>query len=167
VGTVTVFKYDTLGLLEIQTAKQNVRFPYIPTLFAFREFPVIDACIKKLHFKPEVVLVDGHGQTHPLNCGLASHLGVLLNLPTIGVAKSRLVGEKRKIGDRVFLVQNENIVGEIVTTSKNRKPVYVSIGHMVSLRTAVDIVRNTQKHRIPEPIRWAHIIASKKIKDLN
>jgi deoxyribonuclease V len=83
------------------------------------------------------------------------------------VAKSRLVGEKRKIGDRVFLVQNENIVGEIVATSKNRKPVYVSIGHMVSLRTAVDIVRNTQKHRIPEPIRWAHIMASKKIKDLN
>lgn len=164
-GAVAVLDYDSLDLLETQTAVQPVKFPYVSGLLSFRELPVVMACIRKLKLKPDVFLVDGHGRAHPFGCGFASHLGLVLGKPTVGVAKSRLVGEPQRKGGEVFLVKDGEAVGAEVTTLEGAKPVYVSIGHMVSLETAIQIVKHvTQNSRIPEPILQAHRLASEKRK---
>ncbi len=164
-GAVAVLDYESLELLEAQTAEQPAKFPYIPTLFSFRELPVVVACIRQLKLQPDVFLVDGHGKAHPYRCGFASHLGIVINKPTVGVAKNKLVGEPKRVGEEVFLVQDGEVVGAEVSTRKGSKPVYVSIGHMVSLETAIKIVKHcTQNGRIPEPILQAHRIASEKRK---
>ena len=95
IGAVAVLDYETLELLEQQTATCQAKFPYIPTLLAFREIPPAVACIKKLRQQPDVLLVDGQGAAHPYGCGFASHLGLAIGKPTVGIAKSRLVGELR------------------------------------------------------------------------
>ena len=137
-----------------------MKFPYVPTLFAFRELPAVVASVRKLKVQPDVFLVDGHGKAHPFGCGLACHLGVALNKPAIGVAKSWLVGEPEKVGRGIFLVHDGEVVGALVTTREGAKPVYVSVGHMVSLQTAVKIVEHcSSRSRIPQPIREAHRIA--------
>ena len=157
--------YATLSILEIQSAHQKVKFPYIPTLLAFRELPAAVSCIRKLKLKPDVFLVDGHGKAHPYGCGLASHLGVVLGMTTIGVAKRKLIGEVKQLDGNVFLVYEGKVVGAQVTTLENAKPVYVSVGHLVSLETAVKIVKHCSPAvRIPEPIRLAHTIASRERK---
>lgn len=160
-SAVVVLHYDTFEVLEAKTVTQKVSIPYVPTLLAFHELPPAIAVIRKLAAPPDVLLVDGHGQAHPFGCGLASHLGVALNKPTIGVAKSRLIGEPKQIGKDVFLVHKERIIGQVVTTRLGVKPVYVSTGHLVSLSTAVDLVRHfSLTSRIPEPIRRAHMLAA-------
>jgi len=137
-----------------------VKFPYIPTLLSFREIPPTVACIKKLRLQPDVLFADGQGLAHPYGCGFASHLGLALGKSTIGVAKRRLVGEPTTIADHVFLVQKGRIIGEVVTTREGVKPVYVSVGHLVSLETAVKIAKHCMRSgKIPEPIRQAHKIA--------
>ena len=160
VGTAVVLDYDGLKVLETRTAAQEVNFPYVPTLFAFRELPVAAACIRKLNLQPDVFLVDGHGRAHPYRCGLACHLGVSINKPTIGVAKTMLVGERKMVGGDVFLVQEGEVIGAEVEAYEGAKPVYVSVGHMVSLETAVKIVQHCSRlSRVPEPIREAHSVA--------
>ncbi len=164
-GAVAVLDYNSLKVLETQTVTQQVKFPYIPTLLSFRELPVAIACIKKLKLEPDVFLVDGHGRAHPYKCGLASHLGLTLGKPTIGVAKNKLVGERREVGEDVFLVQDGEVVGAVVPTRRGAKPVYVSVGHMVSLQTAVKTVKHCIRDaRVPEPIRVAHRLASEERK---
>ena len=165
VGAVVILDYATLEEVEFHTATDQVRFPYIPTLLSFREIPVIMACIKKVNQQPDVFLVDGQGIAHPFRCGFASHLGLLLGKPTIGVAKSRLIGENTVIGKDSLLVENGQIVGAQITTKEKLKPIYVSIGHLVSLETAIKVVRQCIRHtRIPEPILKAHKLASKERK---
>lgn len=165
IGAATVLNYDTLEVLETQTTTQRTQVPYIPTLFAFRELPAAVAVIRKLQIKPDVFLVDGHGTAHPFGCGLASHLGVVLNMPTIGVAKSKLFGDLKQVGEDSFLIHNDKVIGAVVQTLKGVRPVYVSVGHLVSLATAVDIVKHcVRQSRIPEPIREAHMLASSKRK---
>jgi deoxyribonuclease V len=165
VGAVAVLDYENLKVVETQIAIQKVKLPYVPTLFAFRELPAAIASIRKLKVQPDVLLVDGHGKAHPFGCGLACHLGVALNKPTIGVAKSWLVGEPEKVGRDIFLVHDGEVVGALVTTHEGAKPVYVSVGHMVSLQTAVKIVEHcSRQSRIPQPIREAHRIASEERK---
>lgn len=165
IGAVAVLDYESLELLEVQTAVQHAKFPYVPTLFAFRETPVAVACVQKLKLQPDVFLVDGHGRAHPYRCGFASHLGLAIGKPTVGVAKNRLVGEPKQVGKEVFLTENGEILGELLSHDGS-KPVYVSVGHMVSLKTAVRIVKHcTRETRIPEPIRQAHRIASEKKKN--
>src|SRR3989304_8454973 len=105
IGAVAVLDYETLELLERQTATSEVKFPYIPTLLSFREIPPTVACIRKLKLAPDVFLADGQGIAHPYGCGFASHLGLAIGKPTMGVAKSRLIGEPTTIADQVFLVQ--------------------------------------------------------------
>jgi len=162
VGAVAVLDYASLSFLESQTAICAVRMPYIPTLLSFRELPPAIACSRKLKLQPDVVLVDGQGVAHPYRCGFASHLGLVLKKPTIGVAKSRLIGKLAEIGDDVFLVDKGQILGSVVTTQKDSKPVYVSVGHLISIETAINIVKHCVKHsRIPEPLLLAHRIASK------
>jgi deoxyribonuclease V len=160
-SAAAVFDYDSLELLEWQTTTSPVKFPYIPTLLAFREIPPSVACIKKCRSQPDVLLADGQGIAHPYGFGFASHLGLALGKPTIGVAKSRLIGEPKTIAGRVLLVRRDRIIGELVTTKEGAKPVYVSVGHLISLETAAKIVKRCVCHsKIPEPIAQAHKIAS-------
>ncbi len=164
-GAVVVLDYATLNLVEHQTAICKTSFPYIPTLLSFREVPPSILCIKRLKTKPDIFLVDGHGFAHPYRCGFASHLGIVLGKPTIGVAKSKLVGdfEDFKHKDFVYLKHNSEVIGAVVKTTKNHKPIYVSVGHMISLETAIKIVRYCTRYgNIPEPIRKAHQIATEK-----
>ena len=161
VGAAVVLDYESLSLVEFQTAVCKVKFPYVPTLLSFREIPAAVACIRKLNLQPDVFLVGGQGLAHPCRCGFASHLGLAVGKPTIGVAKSRLIGEPTKIGEDVFLVHGGQVVGSVVTTKEGAKPVYVSVGHLVSLATAVKIVKDcTRDSRLPEPLLWAHRIAT-------
>lgn len=163
IGAVAVLDYDSLRLVETQTAKCETRFPYVPTLLAFKEVPPAVLSIKKLNVNPDVFLVDGHGFAHPYGCGFASHLGLVIKKPTVGVAKNRLFGklENKGEGDVVFLRHNGKVVGAKVTAKSGCKPVYVSVGHMVSLETAIKIVKHcTVRSGIPEPILKAHETAT-------
>jgi deoxyribonuclease V len=161
IGAVAVLDFESLELLERQTATTEVKLPYIPTLLSFREIPPAIACIKKLRVQPDVFLADGQGIAHPYRCGFASHLGLALGKPTIGVAKSRLTGEPTTIAGQVFLFQKDQIIGAVVTTRECVKPVYVSVGHLISLETAVKIAKQCVRNsKIPEPVLQAHKIAS-------
>jgi len=171
IGAVAVLDYDSLKLVESQTALCKTRFPYIPTLLSFREVPPAVLSIKKLHVQPDIFLVDGQGFAHPYRCGFASHLGLAIGKPTIGVAKSRLFGEaeRTKTEDKVaFLKHKGEVVGAIVTIKRGCKPVYVSVGHMVSLETAIKIVKHCARHnRIPEPVLKAHETATLEKRKIN
>jgi len=161
IGAVAVLDFESLELLERQTATTEVKLPYIPTLLSFREIPPAIACIKRLRVQPDVFLADGQGIAHPYGCGFASHLGLAIGKTTIGVAKSRLIGEPTTIAGQVFLVQKGQIIGAVVTTREGVKPVYVSVGHLISLETAVKIAKQCVRNsKIPEPVLQAHKIAS-------
>lgn len=161
IGALIVLDYDTLEPLGMQVATCQVKIPYIPTLLSFREIQPAMAVIKKLKIQPDVFLVDAQGLAHLYRCGFASHLGLILGKPTIGAAKSRLIGTPMDRDGETFLVDKDEVIGAIVTTRVGSKPVYVSIGHMVSLATAIEIVRHCSKSRIPEPLRLAHELATK------
>jgi deoxyribonuclease V len=161
IGALAVLDYESLKLLESQVAACQVKMPYIPTLLSFREIPPAMASIKKLKIQPDVFLVDAQGLAHPYRCGFASHLGLIMGKPTIGAAKSRLIGEPVKMNGQTFLVDKGEVIGAVVTTKQGAKPIYVSVGHMVSLETAVKIVKHCAKNRIPEPTLQAHNLATK------
>lgn len=171
IGAVAVLDYTSLELVESQTIPCKTRFPYVPTLLSFREIPPTVLSIKKLHLQPDIILVDAHGFAHPYRCGLASHLGLIMGKPTIGVAKSRLFGkvdDTRGESDTALLKNNNEVIGAVVTTKHGCKPVYVSVGHMVSLETAVKIVKHCVRHnRIPEPILKAHEVATAEKRKIN
>jgi len=164
VGAVAVLKYETLDLLEFKTALCKTQIPYIPTLLSFREIRPITSSINKLEHQPDLFLVDGQGFAHPYHCGLASHLGLIIGKPTIGIAKSRLFGkveDDKHDKDVTFLKNNGEIVGAVVKTRAGSKPIYVSVGHMISLRTAIRIVKECMHHhRLPEPLLKAHKVAT-------
>jgi len=161
IGAVTVVDYNSLEPLEAQIATCQVKMPYIPTLLSFREIPPAMAAIKKLKMKPDVFLVDAQGLAHPFRCGFASHLGLALGKPTVGAAKSRLIGAPVEKDGRTLLVDGGEVIGEVVNTKPDAKPIYVSIGHMVSLETAVEIIKHCSRGRIPEPLLYAHNLATK------
>jgi deoxyribonuclease V len=155
-----------LEKIEEVTVTGRVKFPYIPGLLSFREAPILLRAFRKLKTNPDVILFDGQGIAHPRNFGLASHIGLILNKPSIGCAKSLLVGEygevENKIGAYSKLVFNNKVVGAVLRTKINTKPVFVSPGHKVNLAFAVRIVLETGcGYRIPEPIRQAHILINK------
>ena len=162
-GAAAVFDYNSLSLLESKTARIKTRFPYIPTLLSFREIPPTFAAIKKLEKKPDVLLVDGQGIAHPCRLGFASHLGLVLDKSTIGVAKSRLCGEVEPLRGKKWtpITDQGEVIGATVATRPSERPLYVSIGHKVSLKTAIDIVLHcTRTGRIPLPIQAAHTLAN-------
>jgi deoxyribonuclease V len=161
IGAVAVVDYESLELLETQMAMCEVKMPYIPTLLSFRELPPALAAIRKLRIQPDVFLVDAQGLAHPYRCGFASHLGLALGKPTIGAAKNRLIGTEVEKDGRTLLVDKGEAIGEVVTTRSGVKPIYVSVGHMVSLETAAKIVLHCAKSRIPEPLLQAHNLAIK------
>ena len=164
IGVATNFDFYSTVPIQDEVVVKSIIFPYIPTLLAFREIVPVISGLRKLHIRPDLILVDGHGYAHPDHIGFASHLGVVLDVPTIGVAKGLLCGEVSNTEyDRLKPILHEDkVVGAALKTQESTKPIYVSIGHRVSLQTAIKIVLHfTEKHRIPEPIRRAHIIAQK------
>jgi len=171
IGTVTVLDYSSLEVVETKTATCKTRFPYVPTLLSFREIPPTILSIKKLHMQPDVFLVDAHGFAHPYRCGFASHLGLVIGKPTIGIAKSRLFGEAQNMmGDEdvALLKYGSEVIGAVFQRKAGSKLVYISVGHMISLETAIRIVRHcTRNSRIPEPILKAHQIATAQKRKVN
>jgi deoxyribonuclease V len=144
---------------------QPTAFPYVPGLLSFRELPAVLAAIEQLRILPDLYLCDGQGLAHPRRFGLACHLGVLLDAPTIGVAKTRLIGTHApppaEKGGWTPLEDGGEVIGAVLRTRSGVKPVYVSIGHRVSLATSVRLtLACTSRYRLPETIRQAHRLAS-------
>lgn len=159
-AAAVVLAVDALDLIETAAAQQSIRFPYVPGLFSFRELPVILMALDKLKTQPDLIVCDGQGVAHPRRFGLASHLGVLLNLPTIGCAKTKLLGSAKepgpKGGDCTPLVDKGEIIGCALRTQDDVRPIYVSIGHRISLKTACHwILRLSPRYRLPETTRLA------------
>lgn len=171
IAAVAVLRFDSLNLQESRTAACRTRFPYIPTLLSFREVPPATLCIQKLRAQPDLFLVDGHGYAHPYRCGFASHLGLVIGKPTIGVAKGILVGQvqdKKAEEGVAFLRHRGEIIGAQLMVESVVKPIYVSVGHMISLATAIRIVRKLMFHGgIPEPLSVAHRIANAEKSKIN
>ncbi len=166
-GASVVLDYKEQKIVRKITATSEVDIPYIPTYLAFRELPVIEKMLKKMKKKPTVSLIDGNGVLHPFGLGIASHVGVKLGIPTIGVAKSLLCGELNKkdldVGQHSEVVMEGNIIGYALCSSpRAKKPIFISPGHMVSFETALDVVKNLCKYKVPEPIREAHVLATNK-----
>ena len=163
-GAAVVLSYPELDLVEVKTVEREVTFPYIPGLLSFREAPLILAAYEELSSVPDLVLVDGQGIAHPRRLGLAAHLGLFLDVPTIGCAKSRLCGAHKlveeKIGFYAQLVDDSQVIGAVLKTKLGTKPIYVSVGHKISLSSAIKWVLNCCRgYRLPEPTRLAHLAA--------
>lgn len=163
-GAAVVLDAATLDLAESATADLEVRFPYVPGLLAFREAPAALAALERLSSPPDLLLVDGHGLAHPRRFGLACFLGVHLELPTIGVGKSLLVGEHAPLpeerGAYREIMHRGEVVGAAVRTRAGVRPVYVSVGHLLTLETAIDwVLRCTPRYRLPEPLRRADALS--------
>jgi deoxyribonuclease V len=164
-AAVVVLELPSLELHEHAIATVATDFPYVPGLLSFREVPALLAALAKLRRLPDVILCDGQGYAHPRRFGLACHLGVLTDIPTVGVAKTRLIGRHNDVpeerGAWVPLIHQEETVGAVLRTRARVKPVYVSCGHRVGLATAIDLVMAcTPRYRLPETTRWADRLAS-------
>lgn len=147
-------------VVEQHTAKRRLTFPYVPGLLSFREIPALLAALRKLEQRPDLLMCDGQGLAHPRRFGLACHLGVICGLPSLGCAKSRLIGTREEPaasrGSRVELTDRGEVIGTVLRTQSDVKPVYVSIGHKIDLQTAEEIVLACATHyRLPEPTRLA------------
>lgn len=164
-AVAVLLSYPELELIETAHASARVTFPYVPGLLTFREAPAILEALRRLSHAPDVIMFDGQGRAHPRRFGLAAHLGVILDLPSIGVAKSRLTGRYQEPGEErgaasPLLVGAEE-VGAVVRTQTGRAPLFISVGHGISLPTAVDLVLATARgHVLPEPTRLAHTLVT-------
>lgn len=166
VAGAVVLELPGLEIIETKSATRKVTFPYIPGLLSFREAPVCIAAVKKLRCKPDVFLIDGQGIAHPRRLGLAAHLGLFFDSPTIGCAKSRLTGvfeePAQQKGGYSGLTNAGETIGVVLRTRTNVKPLFISIGNRCTLKDAIKIVLAcTTKYRLPEPTRLAHQFVSK------
>jgi deoxyribonuclease V len=150
-GAAVLIEYATFRPIETATARARVTFPYIPGLLSFREGPMVVRVLRKLKIKPDICIVDGHGLAHPRRFGLACYVGLVTNLPTIGVAKSRLFGTE--VGETLVDAEGDAIARIL---RSNRKSLYVSVGHKISLEDATKIVKHLTTRRGLEPIMAAH-----------
>jgi deoxyribonuclease V len=160
-GAVVVLSYPALELLEVIVAETELTFPYVPGLLSFRETPVLRAAFERLREPVDLLLVDGHGYAHPRRFGIACHLGLLLDVPAVGVGKSRLVGEHEEpapeAGSRADLTHQGEVIGGVLRTRAGVKPVYISVGHRISLAAAERwALHCCRGYRLPEPVRLAH-----------
>jgi deoxyribonuclease V len=160
-AAVVVLSYPELSPLDQSLAQVPLTMPYIPGLLAFREAPAILAAYEKLASEPDLLIFDGQGLAHPRHFGIASHVGVILDVPSIGCAKSRLWGSHHEppheAGSYAHLYDGEEIIGAVVRTRTGVHPVYVSIGHKIDLPTAIQFILSCcRRYRLPEPIRFAH-----------
>lgn len=159
-AAIAVFSFPNLALIEEVTAMREAPFPYIPGLLAFREGPVALAAYERLTIQPDLLIFDAHGYAHPRRMGLASHLGVYLDRPSIGCAKSRLTGKYEEPGPEPGawspLVSHGEEIGRVVRTKARTKPIFVSVGYRITLPLAVEVVlRCVRGYRLPEPTRIA------------
>ncbi len=164
-AAVARLSFPELEPLEYAVARRKTPFPYVPGYLSFRETPAALEALSRLHVKPDLVLCDAHGLAHPRRFGMASHLGVLADLPTIGVAKSLLVGTHDELspdrGRSVPLRDEDEVIGAVLRTRAGVKPMYVSIGHRISLETAIEyVLACAPRFRLPEPTRRADRVAS-------
>jgi deoxyribonuclease V len=164
-AAVCVLSFPDLKLLEHVVARVPTSFPYVPGLLSFREAPAVLQAMEKLASSPDLLLYDGQGFAHPRRFGIASHVGLLCDIPTIGVAKTRLIGEHDTVPDYRGAWQplrdGGEIIGAVLRTRRGVKPIFVSIGHRVGLATAIGLVMScVTRYRLPETTRWAHRIAS-------
>ena len=164
-AAVVVLGFPTLELVQHAIFRIPTRFPYVPGLLSFREVPAVIGALEKLTVIPDLLLCDGQGIAHPRRFGIASHLGLLSGIPSIGVAKTRLVGEPIEPPDQrgasVPLIHHGETIGAILRSRAGVKPLYISLGHCISLDTALDYVMAcVTRYRLPETTRWAHRLAS-------
>ena len=167
-GAIVVLRYPSMEVVERSVVTMAVGFPYVPGLLSFREMPLILAACRKLSAMPDLFIADAQGIAHPRRLGLASHLGLVLDVPTIGCAKSILCGKHGDLGDepgdRAPLVDRDEVIGAALRTKRRVKPVYVSIGHRVDLDEACRwVLECCRGYRLPEPTRLAHQAASGRI----
>lgn len=172
VAAIVVLDILTLDVVESSTHFMEVTFPYIPGLFSFREIPPIVEAFKKLKIKPDLIICDGHGIAHPNGIGMASHLGIELDIPTIGCAKTRLVGafDKSNLdktrGSYQYLTFADEIVGVALRTHNDVKPVFVSIGHKIDLQSSIKwVLKMSPNYRLPETTRFADQLVNKMLKE--
>lgn len=167
-AAIVVLRYPELTPIEAAVEDAPLLFPYIPGLLAFREGPAVLAAWNKLQNKPDLLMFDGQGIAHPRGVGIASLMGLWLERPTIGVAKSRLYGLHSEVGpargDRVDLLdKNTNIIGSVLRTREKTNPLYISPGHLIDVEHATRFVMDCLAgYRLPEPTRWAHNVAGGK-----
>ena len=164
-AAIAVLTFPSLQLQTVSIARCDTSFPYIPGLLSFRELPAVLQALEKLGALPDMFLCDGQGYAHPRRFGIASHLGVLTDIPSIGVGKTRLTGDHKVVPNRRGawqpLLDNGEIIGAVVRTRVNVKPVFISIGHRIGLETAIHFVLQcTTRFRLPETTRMAHKYAS-------
>ncbi len=164
-AAVPVLNYPAMTLKEQAVAEVPTRFPYVPGLLSFREIPAVLEALARLPALPDLLLCDGQGIAHPRRLGIASHLGVLLDHPTIGVGKTRLIGTHDPVpeekGAWVPLRDKGEVIGAVVRTRSGVKPLYVSPGHRISVEGAVRwVLACTTRYKLPETTRWAHRLAS-------
>jgi len=166
-AAIVVLAYPDLAVLDAVVSKRMIDFPYIPGLLSFREVPPVLEAYARLSRDPDILIMDGHGVAHPRRLGLASHLGVLVDKPCIGCATKKLCGSYDmpgvKAGMMTELMDGMELLGRVVRTRTNVKPVFVSAGHRVSLKYAADLVlKTTRGRRLPEPTRLADRLAGGK-----
>jgi deoxyribonuclease V len=164
IGAVVVLRYPELVLVERIVVEAPIAFPYVPGLLSFRETPLLAQAFERIEHTPDLVMVDGHGYAHPRHFGIACHIGLLLGVPAIGVAKSRLVGEESVLaplrGSRADLVDAGEVIGSLLRTRDGVRPVYVSVGDRIALDAAERwVLRCARAHRLPEPTRLADRLA--------
>jgi len=171
IGTAAavILEYPELNVIEIKVVTGEINFPYVPGLLSFREAPLILQCCGKLEHTPDLIMVDGQGIAHPRRLGIAAHLGLFFGIPTIGCAKSRLCGEYQipgiEPGNFEELVDNHETIGVVLRTKSATKPVFISIGHKISIEDAIFwVMRCCRGYRLPEPIRFAHLAAGGNLK---
>jgi deoxyribonuclease V len=161
-AAVVVLRMQDMSIVEVRASVGTARFPYHTGYLSFREAPAVLELFARLRSEPDVIMIDGHGIAHPRRFGIASHIGVWLQKPTLGCAKSRLIGDfaslPRQAGSALPLVQRSEELGMVVRTKTGVQPVYVSTGHLINVASAVDLVlRSCRGYRIPEPTRQAHL----------
>jgi deoxyribonuclease V len=168
-AAVVVLSYPELRLVAVELAQGRLELPYIPGLLSFRESPLILTACQRLSVIPDLFMIDGQGIAHPRRMGIASHLGLLLDTPTIGCAKSRLCGRNTEpadeFGSYAEVIDRGEVIGVALRTKTGVKPVYVSTGHKISLQNAIYWVLNCCRgYRLPEPTRLAHLAAGGNLK---
>lgn len=164
-AAIAVLSFPDLELVDQVLARRPTSFPYVPGLLSFREVPAVLDAFDKLRIRPDLLLCDGQGIAHPRRFGIACHIGVWLDIPSIGVAKSRLIGTHTEVppqkGAYAELYDHDECVGAVLRTRANVRPLYISVGHRISLTTAIDyVMRCTTRYRLPETTRYAHKLAS-------
>ncbi|BAY28777.1 endonuclease V [Nostoc carneum NIES-2107] len=164
-AAVAVLSFPDLQIVETTVARRPTSFPYIPGFLSFREIPAVLDALEKVKILPDIILCDGQGIAHPRRLGIASHLGLLIDMPTIGVAKSLLIGKYDEVpetkGSWQPLIHQGETIGAVLRTRTGVKPLYISSGHRISLPTAIDyVLRCTTKYRLPETTRIADKLAS-------